>query len=211
MGMVEVIANGFELQRMAIGMSRQLIIERLGRPIRRYDLGNLLTWQFRQSVLTVHFAEGIADGADASVAWDDVQPMKVHPGHMDGFGCAKCMANPLEPQHGVGRGVLVGQRDLIDDSHFIASLCRCRHCNQDFLYIFTEMIDWEDGDDDQDWLYVPLTVAEAAVLQPMEEADLERAINNLNMRRHHIHVSHPTRSPCQVRWQDSWVRVRMHD
>src|SRR5690554_2246946 len=38
---------------------------------------------------------------------------------------------------------------LAHDDHFRVALRRCNACGQRFLSVFTELIDWNDGDDSQ--------------------------------------------------------------
>ena len=49
----------------------------------------------------------------------------------------------------VARRALKHEHTLIDESHFSISILRCPECSQRFVSIFTELIDWEDGDDSQ--------------------------------------------------------------
>lgn len=50
--------------------------------------------------------------------------------------------------------------ELVDESHLMIKIRSCRKCAQQFLSVFTETIDWEDGEDPQYWAVIPLTPAE---------------------------------------------------
>ena len=61
--------------------------------------------------------------------------------------------------------------DLIDESHFHVMILACPSCAQRFVSMFTETIDWVNGDDPQDSTLLPVTEA--------EEADLVRRRDSL--------------------------------
>ena len=51
----------------------------------------------------------------------------------------------------------------------------CPNCSQRFLSVFTETIDWVDGEDPQYWTTLPITPAESADLakhSPPGEVDI---------------------------------------
>jgi hypothetical protein len=56
---------------------------------------------------------------------------------------------------------LIIEEVLEDDSHFIVQLRRCAKCSQRFVWIFTEFVDWEGGNDPQYRDILPVTPAEA--------------------------------------------------
>ena len=66
--------------------------------------------------------------------------------------------------------------ELIDESHFGASIKRCEVCAQSFLTMFCEYVDWADGDDPQRWLAVPVTEDEVRRLRTANVAADENAI-----------------------------------
>jgi hypothetical protein len=80
------------------------------------------------------------------------------------FGCDACYgAHPEAVWEHFGDGVDPGPT-IVDDSHFIVRIVRCRLCSQAFVRIFTEFVDWAGGDDPQYITIMPVTDAEAAAL-----------------------------------------------
>ncbi|MBM4090244.1 MAG: hypothetical protein FJ276_12605, partial [Planctomycetes bacterium] len=61
------------------------------------------------------------------------------------FGCQHCWPAKAEAAWDARRG-LNKQADLIDESHFHVMILACPRCSQRFVSIFTEMVDWADGD-----------------------------------------------------------------
>lgn len=53
---------------------------------------------------------------------------------------------------------------VVDESHYGVTVQRCATCGQRFVSIFTERIDWVNGDDPQEWREMPVTDAEAAAV-----------------------------------------------
>ena len=47
---------------------------------------------------------------------------------------------------------------------------QCRRCDQRFLSVFTETIDWQDGEDPQQWAVLPITNEEAVFVEPLAAA-----------------------------------------
>lgn len=50
---------------------------------------------------------------------------------------------------------------VCDDSHFMVRLVECQSCFQRYLYVFTELIDWTDGDDSQSRSFTAVSRIEA--------------------------------------------------
>jgi hypothetical protein len=55
-------------------------------------------------------------------------------------------------------------KSLIDESHFHVTILACSACRQQFVSVFTETIDWADGEDPQYWSLMPITPTEAVIL-----------------------------------------------
>lgn len=79
-----------------------------------------------------------------------------------GMGCERCFGEDaltawsLEREH---------TDLLVDESHFAITIEACPFCGQQFVWIFTEFVDWEDGDDKQYWDVLPVTDEEAAIVR----------------------------------------------
>ncbi|MBM4025401.1 MAG: hypothetical protein FJ280_08330 [Planctomycetes bacterium] len=54
---------------------------------------------------------------------------------------------------------------LLESSHFEISIEVCPACGQAFVRIFTEFVDWEEGDDPQYWDLLPISAAEREKLK----------------------------------------------
>jgi len=86
----------------------------------------------------------------------------------------------------------------------------CPHCAQRFVSVFTEMIDWRDGDDPQYWTLLPITEAEAADLVRDGDALTETTLNSLGSGRRCLRIDHPKGAPKKIFWATG-MRVGLHD
>ncbi len=77
----------------------------------------------------------------------------------DKFGCEQCWPKSA---NAAWEGIQKIDRgdDLIDESHCHVMIRVCRDCSQHFLWVFTEKVDWVDGEDPQHWAILPITDAE---------------------------------------------------
>lgn len=106
---------------------------------------------------------------------------------------------------------LLDTRILIDESHFRVRLMCCPHCSQAFLSVFTEVVDWLEGNDEQEWTFLPLTVEEAAVLLQQNSPLEDDKINALGKARRSLRYCFPHQeSNSGARWSTG-IRVGMHD
>lgn len=122
------------------------------------------------------------------------------------FGCRHCWPSDAEAAW-KARRLLEKEVDLIDESHFHAMILACRTCAQRFVSVFTEMIDWEEGDDSQSWSLIPITDEEQVRLSATpSEAELER----LDPGRQCLEHDHPTGESARTRWKN-WLYVGRHD
>ncbi len=106
------------------------------------------------------------------------------------FGCENCWPSSPEGADAAYRA-LTREADLIDESHFHVMIRACSSCSQRFLSIFTEMIDWVDGDDPQYWTLLPITEVEAADLIRQGNSFTEQTLNSLGSGRRSLHRDHP--------------------
>ncbi|HEX8450842.1 MAG TPA: hypothetical protein VF647_02030 [Longimicrobium sp.] len=101
-------------------------------------------------------------------------------------------------------------RTLIGESHFIVSLLTCPRCAQRYVSIFTETIDWTDGEDPQYWTLLPITAAEAdGLIQRAASLD-ETTLNALGPERRSLRRDSPKDKPPRVFWE-SGILVGPHD
>jgi hypothetical protein len=90
------------------------------------------------------------------------------------------------------------------------SLLQCAACSQSFLSVFTETVDFVDGEDPQYWTTLPLTVAEAAELAKQGSAVSEAALNSLGPGRKSLAHDFPKGAERRTFWT-SGMRVGPHD
>lgn len=91
----------------------------------------------------------------------------------DTFGCNACYGEAAETVWANYRTCLSEEAVLVDEPHLLISLRRCRDCAQPFVWIFTETVDWDAGNDRQRRLIVPLAASEAGALaEPDDEPDV---------------------------------------
>lgn len=79
------------------------------------------------------------------------------------FGCPACWPESAEQAYEAWQ-VPTNVRDLVNESHFIVRVVACGSCGQHFLNVFTELIDWDDGEDPCSRRRVPLTREQAETL-----------------------------------------------
>lgn len=94
---------------------------------------------------------------------------------------------------------------LVSRSHFAVSVLRCRTCAQLFASIFTEYIDWNNSDDAQYSVLVPIFRAEADDLIS-GRIDVF-AIGRLAGGRRHLHSDWPTGSKKRLYWSETAFAV----
>lgn len=91
-------------------------------------------------------------------------------------GCPACVP-PKAPTRSESLGLELVSR-LVEESHYIVSVCACPSCGQDFVRVFTERIDWAGGEDPQRVTVLPITREEAQALisagEQLDEAELSR-------------------------------------
>ena len=128
---------------------------------------------------------------------------------IENFGCGRCW--PLAADAAwEARGALKAANELIDESHFHVRILECGRCSQRFLSVFTETIDWKDGDDSQYWKLLPLTETEAADLSNRRESLTESKLGAMGPDRRCLRVDHPTGAGPTVFWARG-IFVGLHD
>src|SRR5688500_15997153 len=84
-------------------------------------------------------------------------------GPQDNFGCTRCWPASADDAW-AARKTTPCEAELIDESHLHVMILACPACEQRFASVFTETVDWVDGEDPQYWVVLPITAAEAADL-----------------------------------------------
>lgn len=114
-------------------------------------------------------------------------------------GCSLCL--PSDPAAAwEARRSLTRDAELIDESHLHVQLLSCATCRQSFASVFSESVDWADGDDPQYWCLVPLSPEAAVALPGLEEGNLLGAIASAAAAREALHRDAPKGSPTRVFW-----------
>jgi len=124
----------------------------------------------------------------------------------ESFGCARCYGEDADATWVFLRGA---QRRhwLVDQSHFDISIRQCPNCGQNFVWIFTEFIDWTDGEDPQYWDVLPITQEETESLAVQgENVDLVQ-IENLGRGRRRLVANHPKGEPRSILWASGRLSI----
>jgi hypothetical protein len=125
------------------------------------------------------------------------------------FGCEHCW--PCESDAAwEARSGHVHEADLIDESHFHVMIMACMKCTQRFLSVFTEVIDWADGEDPQYWTLLPLTSRESRDLIERQDSLTEAQLNSLGTGRRSLRRDHPKAAPSRAYWCTG-IAVGPHD
>jgi hypothetical protein len=85
----------------------------------------------------------------------------------------------------------------------------CQACEQHFISVFTETIDWADGDDPQYWQLHPITRGEWKQLCEGREPD-RSVLESLGPARRCLHLAHPKGGPKKVFWSKG-LMIGYHD
>ena len=86
----------------------------------------------------------------------------------------------------------------------------CRSCSQRFLSVFTETIDWADGEDPQYWTLLPITETEASELTQQPGSLTEAALEALGPKRRCLRHDYPKARAPSSYW-GAGITVGFHD
>jgi hypothetical protein len=100
--------------------------------------------------------------------------------------------------------------DLIDESHFHVMTLACPRCAQRFVSVFTETIDWVNGDDPQDSTLLPITEAEDADLVQRGASLTEADLNWVGSGRRSLRRDCPSGAAQRIFWGKG-ISVGRHD
>lgn len=123
------------------------------------------------------------------------------------FGCERCNDPDAERAWQAGRTQHLLTR--IDESHYDISITACL-CGRQFAKVFTERIDWVNGEDDQTSLLLPLQPAEADELRRCPIGELRERLHALPQRRFVMHW-YPSGGALQTAWRDGGFWIGPHD
>lgn len=125
------------------------------------------------------------------------------------FGCLDCWPAGADAAWEARRALRV-VTGLVDESHVRVTILKCPRCGQEFLSIFTELIDWKNGDDSQDWTRLPLTEPEAAELSNQRESLTELILRTLGPGRRCLRRVYPSGGGQTLFW-GTGIFIGMHD
>jgi uncharacterized protein YbaR (Trm112 family) len=125
------------------------------------------------------------------------------------LGCERCWPSAADAAWKARDGLAL-TAELIDESHYHVMILACPQCGQRFLSVFTERIDWSNGDDAQYWRVVPITKSEAAELIHRGSALTEIEINAVGSNRRSLLRSYPTGEGPREFW-GTGITVGPHD
>jgi hypothetical protein len=125
------------------------------------------------------------------------------------FGCRHCWPGDADAAW-EARKSLNPVEELIDESHFHVMILVCAQCNQRFVSVFTETIDWTDGDDPQYWTVLPITEPEVDSLIRQRNSLSETQLNALGPGRRCLCRNLPKALPEQLLWRTG-IAVGPHD
>jgi hypothetical protein len=135
--------------------------------------------------------------------------MIVDDGLREKFGCTRCWPSKAE-EAWEARDRLTRVQNLIDESHFHVMILACSRCTQRFVSIFTEMVDWVDGEDPMYWTLMPITETEAADLVQRRSSLTEADLNALGPGRRCLQRDYPKEGPKRISW-GTGILVGPHD
>jgi hypothetical protein len=115
------------------------------------------------------------------------------------FGCKRCGAESAEAVAEY-RNQFSLVAELVERSHFGLSILECPTCNQHWIYIFTETIDWTDGDDALFLTLLPITKSESDELQAQRANVDTKRIEQIGLNRRYLQINHPTRAGKKTCW-----------
>lgn len=133
----------------------------------------------------------------------------MHDSSLSVSGCALCWPASAEAAWNARKGFTLAA-ELIDESHFHVMILACPQCGQRFLSVFTELIDWVDGDDAQYWQVIPITEGEAAALTSCGPALTAHEINAVGPGRQSLVRDYPTGQAPREFW-GTGIMVGPHD
>ena len=75
-----------------------------------------------------------------------------------------------------------------------------RSCEQQFLSVFSEQVDWVDGDDPQYCAVLPITEPEATDLRRQQPSLTEGTLQSFAPSRRTLQHDYPKGGPESIRW-----------
>jgi hypothetical protein len=122
-------------------------------------------------------------------------------------GCSACFVGaPAEVWARIG--TLTVEETLVEESHFSVRSLRCGGCGQLYAKTFCERIDWQGGNDPQQWVVIPVSADEWEALRLGRWED--RALAVLTAREC-LEAMFPSQGPDEIRWCGLPLSLMPHD
>lgn len=122
------------------------------------------------------------------------------------LGCERCAGDDEAQAWQATQAARTGT--FVQESHFSVHRSQCS-CGQAFITVFTERVDWKDGEDDQRWLVLAVTNDELARLKADDA--LSATIEQLGQRRRFLERAFPTGKDITLTWRAGALRIGPHD
>ena len=123
-------------------------------------------------------------------------------------GCPQCWPDDADAAWAARRALLPAAT-LVDESHYQVRVLGCAACGQRFLSVFTETVDWADGEDPQHWSMLPVDHDDLLALLRDGVPD-ESALAALAPRRRSLQRDFPKGGAPRCAWGVG-LRVGPHD
>ena len=128
----------------------------------------------------------------------------------ENFGCDECWTTSAEDAW-EAKAQFKREDPLIHESHFLIVILTCTKCTQRLILVFTEEIDWVDGEDPQYSTLMPLTQQEALDLNHLEDSLLEPELNSLAPNRRSLRCDFPKGVEKPNLYWASGISIGRHD
>lgn len=126
------------------------------------------------------------------------------------FGCLRCFGASAEAAYEECKKFTAIAR-LVDESHFIMRIVSCPYCDQRYVSVFTEWVDWGDGEDPQFRSVLPITIHESERLLSQGENVNLRLIESLGKSRRYLAFDWPKDTEPAVYWAWGGLKIGPHD
>lgn len=126
-----------------------------------------------------------------------------------GFGCAECFQQADSGEAWAAVRGFENLARLVEESHFSVSIRACAACGQRCVDVFTERIDWVNGEDPQTCVVLPITPGESERL--VAAGGDVKLIESLGGSRRYLLWYYPADADKTVRWAQGNLWIGPHD
>jgi hypothetical protein len=123
----------------------------------------------------------------------DTRPLKV-------FGCDRCYGEDAATVWANLNVVFEVVTTLVDKSHFDVSIRRCQTCQQQFVFVFTEISLWVEDGEPQYSTLIPVDRAETKTVLAMGQHPDLKWIGALGQDRRWLYDNWPSGKSASIGW-----------